>query len=155
VLYAILKAHAAYTASGWGPQGVLRASHRALARALPRLLVPAFALQIVILYAMETAEQLIVWGHPLAPTVWLGGPIWFSLGVHAVICVIVAFVIAKWVRLLANTSLRVIRLIRAFAILAAQLFPPRRRRLPLRIAFKVASPVLCRIGERGPPVFAA
>jgi hypothetical protein len=152
--FVVLKAHAAYAHGNGRAQGFLRASDRMLARALPRLLLPAFALQLLVLYLMETAEQVAVWGHTLGPTVWLGGPLFFSLAMHAALCVGIAFAISRCVRTLATTTLRVIRLILALATFAAQAPSPRRRRLAHAIAFSIAAPVFCRIGERAPPLSA-
>jgi hypothetical protein len=124
--------------------------------ALPRRLVslvPAiFILQIVALYAMETAEQIIVGGHALGPTVWLGGPIFASLAIHAAFCLAVTFWMARSVRGLAVATLRVIALIKAIAAFpthAVEIPPSRRWDEP---CFVQLGPVLCRIGERAPPL---
>jgi hypothetical protein len=150
-LYIVLKAHAAYTHGNARALTFLRASDRMLGRKLPQFLIPAFALQIVVLYLMETAEQMAVWGHTLGPAVWLGGPVVISLAVHAIFCVAVAVVVSRCVRTLATTTLRVIRLILELATFSGQAPSPRRRRLAPAIAFSIGAPVLCRIGERAPP----
>jgi hypothetical protein len=124
--------------------------------ALPRRLVslvPAiFVLQIVALYAMETVEQLIVGGHTLGPAVWLGAPIVASLAIHAAFCVTVTFWIARSARGLALTTLRVIRLIKTTASFAAHGFEILARRRSDEPSFQQLVPVLCRIGERAPPL---
>jgi hypothetical protein len=152
ILYVMLKARAAYARGNARAQGFLRASDRMLTRMLPRLLIPAFVMQIAVLYVMETAEQLAVWGHTLGPAVWLGGPVLVSLAVHAATCIAVAFAISRCVRALATTTLRVIRLILALVRFAAQAPSPRRRRLARVVTFSVTAPVFCRIGERAPPL---
>ncbi|HLY01157.1 MAG TPA: hypothetical protein VKR56_01530 [Candidatus Cybelea sp.] len=124
--------------------------------ALPRRLVslaPAiFALQIVALYVMETAEQFIVGGHALGPTMWLGGPIAASLAIHAAFCVTVTFWISRSARGLAQTTLRVLRLIKTTATFAAHAFEILLPRRCDERTFRQLVPVLCRIGERAPPL---
>jgi hypothetical protein len=124
--------------------------------ALPRRLVslvPAiFVLQIAALYAMETAEQLIVGGHVLGPTVWLGGPIFASLPIHAAFCVAVTFWIARSARGLTATTLRVIALIKATAAFAQHPVEILSSRRWDERCFAQLVPVPCRIGERAPPL---
>jgi hypothetical protein len=124
--------------------------------ALPRRigsLVPAiFVLQIVALYVMETTEQLIVGGHTLGPAVWLGAPVFASLAIHAAFGVAITLWIARSARGLAATTLRVIRLMKATPSFAAHRFeilPPRRSD---ERSFRQLVPLLCRIGERAPPL---
>jgi hypothetical protein len=52
--------------------------------ALPDLPV-VLAFQLAALFAMESAEQLFFGGELLGGTVWLGGPIAFSLATHALL----------------------------------------------------------------------
>lgn len=124
--------------------------------ALPRrivTLVPAiFVLQIVALYVMETAEQFVVGGHPLGPAVWLGGPVVASLTIHAAFCLAVSFWIARSARGLALTTLRVIRLIKTTASFAAHAFEMLRPRRSDERCFRQLVRILCRIGERAPPL---
>ncbi|GAC1577305.1 MAG: hypothetical protein NVS3B7_10580 [Candidatus Elarobacter sp.] len=61
-----------------------------------------FALQIALLFGMETVEQTAVWGHPLGGTIWLGGPLAASLAVHAAAAVLVAVVFERVLRWLAG-----------------------------------------------------
>lgn len=111
-----------------------------------------FALQLVTLYAMETTEQVAVRGHVLGPTVWLGGPILYSLAIHGLCCLAVTFWMARSARRLAETALRVLRLFEAFARLAADLPNTIALRPWREPSFNEYAPVLCRIGERAPPV---
>ncbi len=92
---------------------LLRASDDALHTNISRLLVPIFGLQLALLAAMETLEQIIVAGHSLGRTIWLGGPIWFSLSVHAAVCVAVSFGLAKVLRAWTSTTVRIIQHMRA------------------------------------------
>ncbi|MFZ0032722.1 MAG: hypothetical protein WBE79_05575 [Candidatus Cybelea sp.] len=135
---------------------MVRRAHAVLAgRAIPRritgLLPTVFVLQIAILYVMETLEQLVVWGHPFGATVWLGGPIWTSLAIHAGICLTVTYAIARSARALAETTLRVIRVVGTFASLAAHGTAHVESRRLESLAFKALLPVPCTIGERAPP----
>lgn len=111
-----------------------------------------FLLQIATLYFMEAAEQLAVYGHPLASTLWLGAPLPISLAIHAAIGVAVTYAIVRWKCMLAATTLRVIRLIRAIATLAAALPQARVARRPVRSALRELFPALHSIGERAPPI---
>jgi hypothetical protein len=72
---------------------------------------------------------------------------WLGTG----ICLIVACAIARSARALAETTLRVIRVVGAIASLAAHgaaLAVPRRLE---SLSFKALLPVPCTIGERAPP----
>jgi hypothetical protein len=115
-------------------------------------LIPSiFAMQIGVLYVMETAEQLLTAGHVAGPTTWLGGPLPVSLAVHAAVCAGVTFAIARSHRVLAATALRVIRLVRAIAVFAAQAAAPVARRFE-HLSFSEPLRVLCALGERAPPI---
>jgi len=124
----------------------------ALPRRLVSLVPVIFVLQMVALFAMETAEQFIVGGHVLGPTVWLGGPIFASLALHAAFCLAITFWIARSARELAVTTLRIIRLIKTNASFAAHVFEILRPRRSDERCFRQLVPVLCRIGERAPPL---
>jgi hypothetical protein len=103
---------------------------------------------------MEASEQVLVRGHLLGGTIWLGGPVIVSLAAHAVTCVLVAFAVAKTVRTLAKATLHVICTVRALATLPQ---PSTRVTLHDRSLVRLSTfgPVLCSIGERGPPLFSA
>jgi hypothetical protein len=123
---------------------------RGVALSLPAI----FALQLVALYVMETAEQLVVWRHVLSRTAWLGGPLPMSLTIHAILCIAVALTIARSKRALAATTLRVMRILAAIAVFSARATRPI---LPARfdsICSKELLQLLCSIGERAPPTVA-
>ena len=107
-------------------QRAIRLSNEALGYYMPMMLPAIFALQIAVLYSMETAEQFAVWGHALGGMVWLGGPVVVSLAAHAFACVAVALLVARAIRSLATAALRVLRLMRALATLLPVQAPPRR-----------------------------
>ena len=134
----------------------LNASPNALAgRTLFGLLPAVYATQIATLYVMETTEQLVVRGHVLGGTIWLGGPIAISLAVHALFCVAATFCIGWILRLLAQTALRIVRLVLALGTYVLRNAGPVHFACEARVVHRYASPVPCRIGERGPPLVLA
>jgi hypothetical protein len=130
---------------------LLRASGDALRGGIAQLLPAIFVIQIAVLFTMETLEQLVVAGHLMGGTIWLGGPAAFSLAVHALFCVAAAYALAALVHTLARHTVRVIRSIRAIVerrLHGAAPLAVRAWQAPLvpRLA-----PILCRIGNRAPP----
>ncbi|HUA10356.1 MAG TPA: hypothetical protein VMA98_13900 [Candidatus Acidoferrales bacterium] len=130
---------------------LLRASSEALRTHLARLLPAVFMLQLGVLFAMETIEQTVVAGRALGGSIWLGGPVWFSLSVHALVCVAVAFVLARAVRACARTTVRVIRRLRALALRALHGPAPLALRRHGSRAVDRSAPALRRAGNRAPP----
>lgn len=127
-----------------------RASLRGIAVLLPAIL----GLQMAVLYAMETGEQLAVWRHPLGPTLWLGGPPPIAIAIHAAVCVAVVFAFVRSRRRLAFTALRVIGFIRAIATIGVATAAPLVSR---RFEFAVFDELLSTLGaidERAPPILA-
>ncbi|TAM60913.1 hypothetical protein EPN52_04120 [bacterium] len=91
---------------------VRRTLARAVDRvALPPLLPVIYALQLSALCAMETVEQIVITGHPLGGTIWLGGPMLISLSVHAAGCVVVTLALSRLLRWSARTLVRVVALV--------------------------------------------
>ena len=130
---------------------LLRASGEALRARVGRLLPFIVAVQFSVLFTMETLEQIIVTGHVMGGTVWLGGPIWFSLSAHAFAGIAVAYGLSLLACTCTRGTLRVIRRLRALATRALHAPAPlavRGRGLAWR---RANSPVLCRIGNRAPP----
>lgn len=130
----------------------LRASDRALEGSVLNVQPLAFAMQLLVLFGMETLEQIVVSGHTLGGTVWLGAPPVIALAFHALTCILVAYVGAKAVRSLANAALDVVLLVRALAARPVQPPSPIAWRGFDLCASVQFFPVLCRIGERAPPV---
>lgn len=75
-----------------------------LLRALPAI----YAMQIATLFAMETVEQMIVAGHPLGGSIWLGGPVALSLLLHAVGCVVLSMALSRVLRWSAQTVVDIV-----------------------------------------------
>lgn len=116
-----------------------------------RLLPCTFIAQVLALFAMETIEQNIVYGHTLGGTIWLGGPTAISLLAHAIACVAVSVIGARVLRSMASTVLRIVRIFKAFELVAAQ---PAPLTLTSRSAtlFALPIPIRNRLGERAPPL---
>jgi len=91
-------------------------------RLAPAQLIVTFGLQIGALCAMETLEQVAVWGHPLGGNLWIGGPIPISLALHAAIGIGVAFAFSRVLSWLAIRVARVLHLVACLQIALAQ--PP-------------------------------
>lgn len=109
-----------------------------------------FGLQIAALAAFESGEQLVVLGHLGGPTLWAGGPLPVSLGVHALACVLSVIACARLLRGLERTTLRVLAG-RDLAVLAARAPAPLARRAAERPIVLRPSRARRRIGERAPP----
>lgn len=125
-----------------------RAPSCCVARSLPAILV----LQLAALFLMETAEQILVCGHPLGSTIWLGAPLPIALAIHALVAFGIVSTVVRSKRALAATTLRVIRSIRAIATLDAAPRQPSVARRPQCGALKEVMAALRAIGERAPPL---
>jgi hypothetical protein len=113
-----------------------------------------FGMQLAALFAMESTEQVLLGGKLLGGTVWLGGPIAFSLLTHAVIgagCIL----LLKWfVRSMLATfaslvciALEFILITRTYGVLGALL-----RRSEEPECHRAQAPHVRQIGERAPPL---
>jgi hypothetical protein len=133
---------------------LVRESDRALQGAVSRLLPAVFAAQIATLFTMETLEQLVIAGHPLGGTIWLGGPLAVSLTAHAFACVVVTYGLAAVVNLCAARAVAGIHELRALVVRSIHGEAPLAWRVSERIVFSRAAPALCHIGNRAPPAAA-
>lgn len=133
----------------------MRRSNVALdSRTLMRLLPAIFTLQIATLYAMETVEQIAIYGHILGPTIWLGGPAVISLLTHAVIGIAATFMLRHALRKCARAVAAIVCfVVRQLAVVRthANLTVALARRA---LFIPSSSPIPCRIGERAPPLSA-
>jgi len=127
---------------------ILSTSRALMPREVTRLLPAIFALQILVLFSMETAEQIVVYGHAFGGTLWLGGPIAMSLLIHAVFSVAAAFSISSTLSALANALTRMVKCI--FARFAARAHPTIVLS-PERIFCALTLIVTASLVERGPP----
>jgi hypothetical protein len=134
---------------------LLRASRQAIGGGVLRLLPLVFAIQMLVLYCMETSEQIAVVGHPLGGMIWLGGPVLASLAVHAVACLLVACAASKVLCALTRSAVRAVLLILAMAVRPTRgAAPTELGRLWARSS-QTSFFVLCNVGERAPPLLTA
>jgi hypothetical protein len=129
----------------------LRVPARALEdRVVLRLAPLIVAVQLGVLCAMETLEQVVVVGHPLGGSLWLGGPVLVSLCLHACTGVALAFGFAHLVRWSARAAAELIASV--CRIVLARVRPALARlaldHVPVRRAF---APALDRRTGRAPP----
>ncbi len=135
-------------AAGW-----LRVSDTVLRKqSLVRALPFAFALQLGVLFTMETLEQLAVRGHLLGGTIWLGGPAPIALLVHAVACVCVALATLRLLRAFTRVASRIIARILQPASRSAQPLANRSRSQRGAGASLQLIGVLAHLRERAPPL---
>lgn len=120
-----------------------------LGREVRGLLPAILALQFCALFAMETIEQAVVYGHPLGGTLWLCAPVPIALVAHAALGVACAFALARVTDFFAGAVARIVRIVLAIAavsrpgssrIARSNFVLPGRRLL-----------VAAEIGYRGPP----
>jgi hypothetical protein len=139
--------HVGGSAPDWLRGCACVADNRALARCLPAI----FALQLAVLWSMETLEQIAVAGRPLGGAIWLGGPIPVSLLLHAAGCLAFAWLLARALRWSAETIVDVVAFIRQ---LFCALVPQRTVRPPRALDLAPArflEPILARLNGRAPP----
>jgi hypothetical protein len=91
-------------------------SGRSSAHYVPSVLV----LQFAALFAMESGEQLFAGGRLLGGTAWLGGPVLFSLSMHALIGAACTFILGWIVRKIAATCTSLLRIAIEFVLVAAK-----------------------------------
>lgn len=112
------------------------------------------AMQLAVLYFMESTEQLVVGGTLLGGTAWLGGPILFSLAMHALVGAGSLFAIQRIVRAVASAFASLLCIAIDFILLARNLGEPgiplgRRDELGCR---RAQAPHVRQIGGRAPPL---
>ena len=116
-----------------------------------RLLPLIFALQLAVLYSMETAEQLVTSGHIMGPAIWLGGPVLLSLAFHAAGCVLVAFGLSRLLSALTKRIVDVVRLVLQFVIIRRNLGSECHLPIePIAISERL-EPFIKRLKGRAPP----
>jgi len=119
-------------------------------------LLPAiFAMQLGVLYGMETIEQIVVAGHPLGGVIWLGAPAAIALVLHGCACVLTAYALAAVLDALTRAAVRIALFV--CAIFLRQLHEHRRApRLWLEPPVTVRqNPLASRSGKRAPPFLIA
>ncbi len=123
---------------------------RSTARDLPCL----FAMQLAVLFLMESTEQLVVGGTLLGGTAWLGGPVLFSLAMHALIGAGSLFAMQRIVRAVVKALASLVGIAIEFILLARNLGESwltfRRRDEPA--CLRAQAPHVRQIGGRAPPL---
>jgi len=121
---------------------------RSLARDLPYV----FILQLAALFTMESVEQLVTGGSLAGGLAWLGGPIVFSLLVHALVGAGCMRVFVSSMRaLLATFAALVLRALAFIAAFACAALPAFVRRACAFRSDRLQLPHLRKIGGRAPP----
>ena len=112
-----------------------------------------FVMQLGALWLMESAEQLALGGHLLGGSAWLGGPIAFSLVVHALIGAGCLFALGAFMRALVRTFAAIVCTI-VRSIWVAIVRPPAFTRFGYNEERCLASGTLRvrQIGGRAPPL---
>lgn len=137
--------------NSYPPLWLRRYAHDVNAVSVRRMLPAIFAMQLATLFGMETLEQIAIVGHPLGGTLWLGGPVLFSISAHMLSCVVSAWALYHGLRWSARAIVRAVRI--AFEVLRQLLKPP----AAPRFAFcgtphaKFIDPYLRALHGRAPP----
>jgi len=123
-------------------------SPRTVARALPLML----AVQMAVLYVMETLEQFAVYHHAFGGTLWLGGPVAASLIIHTALTVACAHLLARLVHAAATALLHI-----AGFIVARYLAVARSTIASIEHAWRIVcvrrNGIRVAVVDRGPPRF--
>jgi hypothetical protein len=135
--------------TGLSTRSLIVSTSRLLApRAMLRLLPIVFGLQLCMLFSMETTEQIVVYGHLFGGVLWLGGPVAFSLLLHAGIAIGATFALSHVLRALGAALTRIVTSIFARFITCARPVIVSARE---RVAYVLALIVTASLVERGPP----
>ena len=119
-----------------------------------RMLPVIFALQVGVLFVIETAEQYFVYGHLLGGTLWLGAPAPISLGLHFIGCILISFTLSRALR---SCAYRVVAIVRRVlqCIIVLGIDPHSTPRAPFVELVHVFEPLLNHPRVRPPPLPAA
>lgn len=112
------------------------------------------AMQLTALFVMESTEQLALGGKLLGGTAWLGGPIPFSLIVHAFVGACCILVLGAFMRAVVRIFTSIVRTAIAFIWLAITHAARAVTRFADRelICLRAQSPHARQIGGRAPPL---
>ena len=112
-----------------------------------------YALQLLALYALEATEQLLS-GGDVATMAWLGGPIIFSLAVHAAIGAACLWLLAAFMRGVLRTFASLAYAIRRLAwfFSSRPLVPAFDRAWRPSVPARAQAPHVRQIGGRAPPL---
>jgi hypothetical protein len=153
LLYALLRAKPALSARSIAlARRLQRDAAAGPARLVWRLSAATFGLQLGVLYAMETVEQIAIAGHPLGGTLWLGAPAAIALAAHGAACALSLRLLAFVLAALTRATVALVLFVRARAALpsgpeSSRLAPRRERALAPR-----PHPLASRSSPRAPPL---
>ena len=113
-----------------------------------------FVMQIVALFVMESAEQLVFGGKLLGGTAWLGGPMAFSVVTHALIGALCTVLLGWSMRAISETVASLVVTAIAFITIAVarNAAGPILARRDELTSPRAQSPHARQIGERAPPL---
>lgn len=122
---------------------------RSSARDLPCV----FVMQLIALFALESAEQFATGGRLLGGTEWLGGPVFFSLTVHALIGAGCTFALGAFMRAIVGAFAAIVRTALRFIWLAISRATGGDFDLDRNTLFpRAQAPHVRQIGGRAPPL---
>jgi hypothetical protein len=136
---------------GGVPSWVRRFGAALPATTIVRLFPLILAMQICVLFGMETLEQFAIVGHTLGGTVWLGGPVLVALILHAAMAVIVAITFSRVLHQLAQSVVDAVVFFCRLVLAWAALTPTAPIRFRGERPRRFAEPALARLQVRGPP----
>jgi hypothetical protein len=113
-----------------------------------------YLLQLLALFAMESAEQLAAGGKLLGGTAWLGGPILLSLIAHAIFGVLCTFALGACMRAIVRAFASLVQTAVRFIWLAATpaSASPFRLDRTATVVARAQAPHVREIGGRAPPL---
>jgi hypothetical protein len=113
-------------------------------------------LQLCALFALENAEQLLAGGTLQLGTAWLGGPIVFSLLMHALFGAGCTFLLGAGMRAILRAFASIVLAVIRFTWLAIVRSANAGLHLDRRSAVcrRTQAPHVCHIGGRAPPLLA-
>jgi hypothetical protein len=120
-------------------------------RSYGKLLPAIFALQVVVVWSMETIEQIVIRGEPLGGTIWLGGPVIISLCLHAAECLTFTWMLARALQWSAKTVVAVVSIICELFSALVHDRPIVRSRAAEIHPSRFLEPILARLNGRAPP----
>jgi hypothetical protein len=117
-----------------------------------RLLPAIFGAQLAVLYGMETVEQIVVAGHPLGGSIWLGAPAVIGLALHGVACILTSYALARGLDALTRAAVDIALFVRAIFLRMPSVRPSALRFRVDPPATARMHPLASRSGKRAPPL---
>ena len=137
--------------AGVPPNWVRRFGAALPATTIGRLFPLILAMQIGVLFGMETLEQFAILGHTLGGTVWLGGPALVALTIHVTTGFIVTTMFSRVLHQLAQSVVDAVVFFRRLVLAWSALTPTAPIRFLGERPRRSDEPALARLQVRGPP----